>query len=442
MTLPKTQKKKIHFIGIGGIGVSALARFANFNGHTISGSDIKESVLTKRLESEGIKITVPHAKEAIHHQDLIIYSAAIKPDNVELVEGANQNIQALSRKEALKVILADMKNFCVCGAHGKSTTTAILTAILQNSALIGAEAKEFDSNFRFIGESLSFEADESDSSFLNSNPYCAIVTNAEPEHMEHYDYDLEKFYGAYKEFLNLATIRVLNAEDPFLATLENLEAIRLYPSRDIKNIEFILIDGEPHTKFELLDLGEFCVWGFGDHIALDASLAILAAMDELDIKTIRSNLTKFKGIKKRFDVLSASSDFVLIDDYAHHPTEVEATMQSVALYKSLNNLDTITAIWQPHKYSRTVANLEHFQRCFAGCDELVILPVWAAGEALVELDFAELFKAYNLTLADKLKAKDGKIELYKNDSCIKTFESGLVIGFGAGDITYQLRGLK
>ena len=142
--VPTRKQKSIHFIGIGGIGVSALARFANFNGHKISGSDIKESVLTKKLESEGIKVTVPHAKEAITSQDLVIYSAAIKPENVELIEAKSKNIQTLSRKEALKVILADMKNFCVCGAHGKSTTTAILTAILQNSALIGAESKEFD----------------------------------------------------------------------------------------------------------------------------------------------------------------------------------------------------------------------------------------------------------------------------------------------------------
>lgn len=440
--MPKTTQKFIHFIGIGGIGVSALARFANFNGHKISGSDIKESVLTKKLENEGIKVTVPHAKEAITSQDLVIYSAAIKPDNVELVEAKLKNIKTLSRKEALKVILADMKNFCVCGAHGKSTTTAILTAILQNSALIGAESKEFDSNFRFVGESLSFEADESDSSFLNSNPYCAVVTNAEPEHMEHYDYDLDKFHKAYIDFLNMAKIRVINAEDEFLSTLESMEATRLYPSSDIRNIEFELIDGEPFTKFSLLDLGEFEIWGFGDHIAIDASLAILAALNEIGVEQIRKNIRNYRGIKKRFDVLQADDKFVLIDDYAHHPTEVEATMQSVELYKTLKNFDKTIAIWQPHKYSRTVANLEHFQRCFVGCDELVILPVWAAGETKIDLNFEELFGRYNLTLADKIKANDGKISLVKDDKIVRIFEDGLIVGFGAGDITYQLRGLK
>jgi UDP-N-acetylmuramate--alanine ligase len=441
-TVPTKKQKSIHFIGIGGIGVSALARFANFNGHKISGSDIKESVLTKKLESEGIKVTVPHSKEAINKQDLVIYSAAIKSDNVELMEANNLNIQALSRKEALKIILSDMKNFCVCGAHGKSTTTAILTAILQNSALIGAESKEFDSNFRFIGESLSFEADESDSSFLNSNPYCAVVTNAEPEHMEHYDYDLGKFHQAYIDFLNMAQIRVINAEDEFLSTLDKIEATRLYPSRDIKNIEFELIDGEPFTKFSLLDFGEFEVWGFGDHIALDASLAILAALNEIDIDKIRVNLKKYRGIKKRFDVLWSSDKCVLIDDYAHHPTEVEATMQSVILYKELKKFDKIIAIWQPHKFSRVLSNMDHFRECFDGCDELVILPVWAAGEPYCDIDFAALFEKYNPILADKIKVRDRKIDILRDSDILKTYDSSIIIGFGAGDITYQLRGLK
>lgn len=440
--MPTKKQKSIHFIGIGGIGVSALARFANFNGHKISGSDIKESVLTKKLQDEGIKVTVPHAKEAINSQDLVIYSAAIKPENVELVEAANQNIQALSRKEALKIILADMKNFCVCGAHGKSTTTAILTAILQNSALIGAESKEFDSNFRFVGESLSFEADESDSSFLNSNPYCAVVTNAEPEHMEHYDYDLVKFHQAYIDFLNMAQIRVINAEDEFMATLNYLEATRLYPSRDIKNIEFELINGEPFTKFSLLDLGEFEVWGFGDHIALDASLAILAALNEMEVGQIRENLRKYRGIKKRFDVLWSNENCVLIDDYAHHPTEVEATMQSVMLYKELKKLDKIVAIWQPHKFSRVLSNMDHFRTCFRGCDELIILPVWAAGEPFSDIDFAKLFEEYNPILADKVKVADETINIIKNGEILKTYDTSVVVGFGAGDITYQLRGLK
>ena len=192
----------------------------------------------------------------------------------------------------------------------------------------------------------------------------------------------------------------------------------------------------------MLDLGEFEVWGFGDHIALDAALAILAALNEMEVGQIRENLRKYRGIKKRFDVLWSNEDCVLIDDYAHHPTEVEATMQSVKLYKELKKLDKIIAIWQPHKFSRVLSNMDHFRTCFRGCDELVILPVWAAGEPFSDIDFANLFEEYNLILADKVKVADEKVNIIKNGEVLKTYDASVVVGFGAGDITYQLRGLK
>ena len=210
--------KKIHFIGIGGIGISALARLMSHEGHTVSGSDIAETPMITKLRGEGIAINVPHDKSVIGDQDLVIHSAIIGDENEEVVEARRLKIPVLHRKESLKTILADKEVFSVAGAHGKSTTTAILATILDASALIGAEAKNFGSNVRFNGgKTLIFEADESDASFLHSNPTVAIVTNAEPEHMEYYDYDLDKFYGAYKQFLSLAKTVIINAEDPFLA---------------------------------------------------------------------------------------------------------------------------------------------------------------------------------------------------------------------------------
>ncbi|MFA7083725.1 MAG: UDP-N-acetylmuramate--L-alanine ligase [Arcobacteraceae bacterium] len=430
----------IHFIGIGGIGLSALARILKYDGHTVSGSDIKETPLTKELESEGITVTIPHNKSAISEHDLVIYSAAVKPCNEEIIEAAKRNIETLSRKEALRIVLFDKKNYCVAGAHGKSTTTAILASILQSTALIGAISKEFDSNFRYKNNTVCFEADESDASFLLSNPYCAIVTNAEPEHMEYYNHDLTKFYNAYKQFLHIAKVRVINAEDDFLSTLEEVEAIRLYPSKDIKNISFTLKKGEPYTAFELKDLGSFEVWGFGHHIALDASLAILAALNEIGLDEIKANLSKYKGIKKRFDIIQKTNGLVVIDDYAHHPTEIKATMKSVSLYSNLKNMNKTVVIWQPHKYSRTLDNLKEFKECFKGCDELVILPVYSAGESVIEIDFAKEFEKYNPTFAHKILSTNGKIELLDKDNLpIKSYIHGLIVGVGAGDITYQLR---
>ena len=430
---------KIHFIGIGGIGLSALARFLNNSGHSVSGSDIAPTTITEQLSTENITITIPHGKDAINHQDLIIYSAAVTSDNVELLSAKEQGIKILSRKEALPTILGDKKNFNVCGAHGKSTTTAILSAILQSSAIIGAISKEFNSNFRYINDTVAFEADESDGSFLLSNPYCAIVTNVEPEHMEYYNYDYDKFYDSYRQFLDLATIKVVNAEDEFLDMSTLDDAIKLYPSKDITNIKFFLKDSQPYTSFNLKDLGTFEVWGFGDHIALDASLAILASLNELGLIQIRINLAKYRGIKKRFDIVQQHDNFIVIDDYAHHPTEVEATIKSVQLYNKLHNLEQLTIIWQPHKYSRTKDNLEAFKKCFKGCDRLIILPVWTVAEPILDIDFKTEFSEYNLMFIDKLSTINGEIQLIVDDEVIETLDSGTVLGVGAGDITYQLR---
>lgn len=433
---------KVHFIGIGGIGLSALARFLNFDGHEISGSDMKSSPITKALENEGINVSCPQMASNIKDDfDIVIYSAAVTDENPELIESRLKKIRTLSRKEALPIILGDKKNYCVAGAHGKSTTTAILASILQSSALIGAISKDFGSNFRYINDLVAFEADESDASFLLSNPYCSIVTNAEPEHMEYYNYDYDKFFQAYETFINLGKKIVINGEDEYLKKLNiNENAIKLYPSVDIKNVNYILKDNEPHTRFELLDLGFFDVWGFGYHIAVDASLAILAALNELDLSTIRKNLANYKGIKKRFDIVQSSEDFVVIDDYAHHPTEIKATMNSLFEYDNIKKMAKKIVIWQPHKYSRTIDNLEGFKKCFNGCDELVILPIWTvAGEKKVEIDFAKEFEKYNPIFAHSIQTTQGKIQLIKDNKTIKTYEKGIIIGVGAGDITYQLR---
>jgi len=432
---------KYHFIGIGGIGISGLAKYMHYRGHQVSGSDIRESHITHKLEDEGLHVTIPQRAENITDPDCVIHSAIIRNDNPEVVAAKAKGIKVIARREALLEILHDSKVYAVAGAHGKSTTSAILSSIMKGSAIIGAEAKEFGSNVRFCTESdvLIFEADESDGSFLNSNPYCAVVTNAEPEHMEYYGYDEVLFYGSYRQFIEQAALRVINAEDPFLETIE-CDAIRLYPSRDIRNISYVLIEGEPHTRFELLDLGSFDVWGFGAHIALDAALAILAAKESLDIETIRTNILGYKGIKKRFDVVGDNGECVIIDDYGHHPTEIKATMRAVSEFARLRGLGPITAIWQPHKYSRTIDNLEAFTECFEGVDSLIILPVWAASEAPREIDFVGAFSHYNLMMADALERQGDGIGVIKNATIVQSLNKGIVVGFGAGDITYQLRG--
>ncbi|WP_103583589.1 UDP-N-acetylmuramate--L-alanine ligase [Campylobacter concisus] len=432
--------RKVHFIGIGGIGISAIARFLHEKGHKISGSDIKESKTTLELKDEGIEVITPHCKEAIKDQDFVVYSAAIKEDNIELVEARRKGIKCFSRKEILPYVLEDKCVFAVAGAHGKSTTSAMLASLIEGSVIIGAISKQFGSNMRYAkSDNVVFEADESDSSFLNSNPYLAIVTNAEPEHMEHYDYDLAKFYAAYKGFLERAKVRVINAEDEFLSTLK-LDAIRLFPSTDITELTMVVRDYQPYTSFNLKNLGKFEAFGMGEHIAIDASLAILAAMHETPLKDIRENLLNFKGIKKRFDILCANKNFVLIDDYAHHPTEIKATLKSVFEYAKILGIKSVTAIFQPHRYTRLSTNLPGFKECFKGIDELVILPVYAAGENPIEVDMKGEFSEYNPIFTDKVERVEEGIEFTDEFGVKNRLSDGIVVGFGAGDISVQLRG--
>ncbi len=439
---------KIHFIGIGGIGLSALAKFLAGRGHSISGSDMRQSEITDDLAlNYGAKITIPHHPDAVEGADRVIYSAAVRPSNVEYQRAKELGIELLSRKEALKFILEDKEVYAVGGAHGKSTTSAMLAALLpETNALIGAISKEFGSNVRSApNDRVVFEADESDESFLNSNPHLAIVTNVEPEHMEYYQYDETRFYNAYRKFLELAEIRVLNGEDPFLASLrETLPSTYLYPSKDLEAIEFVLVEGEPHTRFTLRGVGSFEVFGFGEHIALDAALAIRAAMELGEApEALRERLRNYRGIKKRFDIIQNDPECVVIDDYGHHPTEIAATLKALKTFQKMRNLSRLKVIWQPHKYTRTLDNLKGFVECFEGVDELVILPIWSAGELEIPIDLKGAFSRYEPSMAHRVTREDGIVKILdEKGQVMREFREGLITAFGAGDITYQIRGIK
>ncbi|EBF6065015.1 UDP-N-acetylmuramate--L-alanine ligase [Campylobacter lari] len=426
--------QKIHFIGIGGIGISALARFLKEQGFKISGSDIKESKITKELEKEGIDIKIPHHKDNVKDVDLVVYSAAIKEDNEELISAKKQNIATLSRKEALPMILKDKRVFAIAGAHGKSTTSSILASLIEASVIIGAVLKESGTNMLYKeSENLIFEADESDSSFLNSNPYLAIVTNVEAEHLDHYGNDLARLHKAYEDFLCLSKIQVINAEDEFLSSLNLNNVKKLYPSKDITNIYMKVENFKPKTYFTLKDLGEFSIFGMGEHVAMDAALAILAASEFINIEELKTKLLKYQGIKKRFDILFANENMALIDDYGHHPTEIKTTLKAANEYARLAGYKKIIAIFEPHRYTRLSANIAYFSEVLANVDELYILPVYAAGEAKIEINMQKYFP----------KAKFIKeIKREENVICLddELIENGLVIGFGAGDISTKLRG--
>ena len=324
---------------------------------------------------------------------------------------------------------------------------------------------------------LVFEADESDKSFLNSNPYSSIVLNIEAEHLESYEQNFGLLKEAYYEFMFKAKEVVANLGCPVVAKLvERLEGessyreikapnwkcradsidgaakrlIKLDP-RDVRNLSYELRGDLPYTSFELGGLGRFSVQGLGEHTAINASLALLSALPFLPLEKLRENLLNFKGLKKRFDLLQPLSNEApcIIDDYAHHPTEIKATLKAARIYagllekqKGLDKPLKITALFQPHKYSRLRDNLEDFKACFSDCDELVILPVWAAGEAPIEFDFASLFARYKPRLATRLRRRGNQLAIEDSRGREEILESSLLVGLGAGDITYQLRGEK
>ncbi len=170
-------------------------------------------------------------------------------------------------------------------------------------------------------------------------------------------------------------------------------------------------------------------------------MAILASIElGEEIEDIRANLLNYRGIKKRFDIVLNQEDILVIDDYGHHPTEIKVTMDALKIYNQLRNFTKLQVIWQPHKYSRTMDNLTGFIECFEGVDELVILPIWSAGEIEVDIDLKGVFSRYSLTMADSITKKDGIVKIIKGGHVVKEFNNDLIIAFGAGDITYQIRG--
>lgn len=545
----------IHFIGIGGIGISGLALFLKEEGNTVAGSDISLKGNVAGLLEAKIKVRQYHrANNIARHCDLVIHSAIIKDDNVEILEAKRRGIPILSRRDALGLILQNKKVISICGAHGKSTISAMMAALLpQFSAIIGAVSKEFGANVRAKNsEYVIFEADESDASFLNSNPTYAIVPNAEPEHMECYSHCLEQFYASYSSFLGLASHAVVCVDDPFLqiwamrhggdakgeigltqnsgedierkidsTKMTSFEAQRcvkgverktdstksieskidstlaaLSFSKDIKDISYHLRGSLPFSSFTLYHggerLGRFSVAGLGSHIITDAALCLLAAKDFYDTATLQANLLNYAGIKKRFDIVQeygasrgqnkakdkvegaqekavsakdaaeekaglraqkkaaqkTASKIVaplIIDDYGHHPTEIRATLSALFTYLDLfyeqyHERLEVTCIFQPHKYSRFLDNLEDFRSCFDGVDRLIVLPVWAASEEYVEIDFKAIYAHHNLLLASRVRKNGGIIEaLDSKDNVIERIEGGCVMGFSAGDLTYALR---
>ena len=389
----------IHFIGIGGIGMSGIAEVLLTHGYQIQGSDLKGSKILKRLQKNGANIFLTQEAKNLIEVDVVVVSSAIRSDNPELKEAHYRNIPVVSRAEMLAELMRLKSNISVAGTHGKTTTTTMVAALLDSGGLDptvinGGIIHAYGSNARTgTGEWMVVEADESDGSFIKLPSTISIVTNIDPEHMEYYG-SFENLKEAFFEFISKIPfygLAVLCADDEDVRTLikrvnnRRIVTFGLNSNADVRAKNLTVKNGK--TKFDIVfsdGLQEINGLEFpmvGDHNVSNLLAAVAVAVHLGVINTdIRTGVIGFKGVSRRFTNLGKFKDIIIIDDYAHHPTEIRATLK--AAKQSANG--RVIAIHQPHRFSRILNLFEEFSNCFGDADIIGITPIFSAGEKSIE----------------------------------------------------------
>jgi len=386
----------IHFVGIGGIGMSGIAEVLLNMNYQISGSDLVKSKLTHRLQELGVKIYKGHDPCHISGADVVVYSSAVKSDNVELQEAKRRQIPVIPRAEMLAELMRMKFSIAIAGAHGKTSTTAMVAMVLDEAGLdptfvIGGRLKVPSRHARLgQGEILVAEVDESDRTFLKISPTMAVVTSIDREHLDHYR-DLEDIKDAFVDFVNKV---------PFYGTVilcldqPNIQSIIPRIERRIITYGFCsqadLVATELRMEgfssdFELTfrgdKLGQIKLNMPGEHNVLNSLAVIGVALDlDIDFPTIRKALKEFQGTERRLQLKGTLNDIMVIDDYGHHPTEIQVTLNTL---KTSWNRRTVV-VFQPHRYSRTKHLLQEFARSFYQADLLVVTEIYPAGEDPIE----------------------------------------------------------
>lgn len=393
----KARVDRIHLVGIGGIGMSGIAEVLHNQGFTVAGSDMAESQNVMRLRSLGIQVAIGHAAENIADAQVVVVSSAINPANPEVAAAQQRGIPVIPRAEMLAELMRIKQGVAVAGSHGKTTMTSLIAhgmeAVgLDPTYIIGGRLIATGSNAR-LGASpwLVAEADESDGSFLRLSPMIAVVSNIDPEHLDHYG-DFETLQEAFRSFVNLVPFYgrvVLHHEHPQVAALRvglhrPLTTYGSSPQADLHLLDSVA-DGAGQLFHAASrsggDLGQFRLPMPGRHNAENALAAIAVLLDlGIDIETIRSSLASFEGIQRRFQ-RTAVGQAVLVDDYAHHPREVMATL---AAARECWPDRYISVIFQPHRYTRTRDLMDEFMGAFDVANEVALLPVYAASESPIE----------------------------------------------------------
>lgn len=444
--LSRDKNKKVHFMGIGGVSMSGLATILLKNGYYVSGSDTKESDITNRLVNLGADIYIGHTKNNIKNADLVVYTAAIAEDNEELMEAKNRNIELMGRAEFLGCLMKDYKyNIAIAGAHGKTTTTSMISyttiqSKLDPTILVGGNVDVINGNFR-IGESEYFitEACEYKASFLKFNPYIGILLNIDKDHMDYYN-DIGEIEETFKKFADLIP------EDGYLiGCADDNKVMNILNNVKCNTISYGIDNGYIRAcdiRFDEKACAEFkvyrgCVYLFdiklatvGKHNILNALATICTGLVlGLSLDDIKQSLLECKGAHRRFEYKGKFNNAVVIDDYAHHPVEIQATLATAKLI----NANKRYCIFQPHTYSRTISLFDEFSKCFKDADKVILMDIYAAREK----DNGIVSSA---TLGDAIRENGVDcINIHSHEEVVKYLsenarENDLIMTIGAGDV--------
>jgi UDP-N-acetylmuramate--alanine ligase len=384
--------KHIHFVGIGGIGMSGIAEVLLNLGYKVSGSDLRESDTTRRLRQLGGEIEIGHRAENIASPHVVVISSAVKKDNVEVVAAREQQVPVIPRAEMLAELMRLKYGVAIAGAHGKTTTTSMVATVLaaggiDPTVVIGGKLNSLGSNAKLgQGEFLVAEADESDGSFLKLSPTIAVVTNIDEEHLDYYA-DINEIKEAFLAFINKVPfygVAILCLDEKHIQSLiPKIEKRYLtygtssQADYQAKDVTLLPLGSKFRVTNHTGDLGWFELAVPGMHNVSNALAAIAVARElEVDLEVIRRSLREFGGVHRRFQIKGEAKGILVVDDYGHHPTEVRATLSAAKAALGRR----VVCVFQPHRYTRTKHLLEEFFSAFNQADKVVILDIYAAGE--------------------------------------------------------------
>ncbi len=438
--------KHIHFVGIGGIGMSGIAEVLLNLGYKVSGSDLRESDTTRRLRQLGGEIQIGHRPENITSPHVVVISSAVKKDNVEVIAARGKQVPVIPRAEMLAELMRLKYGVAIAGAHGKTTTTSLVATVLaaggiDPTVVIGGKLNSLGSNAKLgQGEFLVAEADESDGSFLKLSPTIAVVTNIDAEHLDYYK-DINEIKDAFLKFINKVPfygVAILCLDQKHIQSLiPQIEKRYLtYGMSSQADYQATDVTFKPlGSRFRVVnhtgDLGWFELSVPGLHNVSNSMAAIAVARElEVDLEVIRRALKEFSGVQRRFQVKGEAKGILVVDDYGHHPTEVRATL--AAAKAALGR--RVVCVFQPHRYTRTKHLFEEFLTAFNQADRVIIMDIYAAGEQPIPgVSGQAVYEGIRKYGHKDVAYLGGKDEIVKH-LCETLKEGDLLLTLGAGDV--------